>query len=233
MVWAKLTRRAFDLCAVDYCSGITLRRELLEAIINKTPRRLDDLAWPFAPKQFPSRASVDLHIELDSDTEDDAPATNVWDLISSRQKDVAYDQDFTCLPADCCVITITVSDDLTTLFISRRSAEEEPIIFSLPLDRQGRREGEDEHFSFTDAVDELAEIIGASNETARNAKEVDSKQGKVDWWAERRSLDKRMEELLNNIEFCWLGAFKVSCTRALFQPISLADLTSRLPSVHL
>jgi hypothetical protein len=207
----------------DHCSAVTLRRELLEAILNKTPRRLDDLSWPLPHGQ---KEEAPVTSGLDNvDHEIDWPAgQTVWGRIAARHEATSLEQQpASALPADCCVITISVSDDLTTLFISRRSSDDEPIVFSLPLDRQGRREGEDEHFSFTDATEELSEIITKSNDTARNAKDVDSKQGKLDWWAERRSLDKRMEELLNNIEFCWLGAFRV---RLPHQSVSsIAELT--------
>lgn len=208
---------------------MTVRRELLEAILNKTPRRLDDLSWPLPHGQHKD-APPSLTIQ-DVDHDVDRPAGGTaWGRIAARHDATSLDQQpISELPADCCVITINVSDDLTTLFISRRSSDEEPIVFSLPLDRQGRREGEDEHFSFIDAKEELAEIIAKSNDTARNAKDVDSKQGKLDWWAERRSLDKRMEELLNNVEFCWLGAFRVSrCTYNSATTLS-ADAPATLP----
>ena len=208
--WASTNTDApFSPSLTDHCSAVTLRRELLEAILNKTPRRLDDLSWPLPFSQKDATPPTLDFIDADHDHERPAGQT-AWGRIAARHEAASLEQQpVSTLPASCCVITINVSDDLTTLFISRRSSDDGPIVFSLPLDRQGRREGEEEHFSFSDATEELAEIIGKSNDTARNAKDVDSKQGKLDWWAERRSLDKRMEELLNNIEFCWLGAFRV------------------------
>ena len=34
-------------------------------------------------------------------------------------------------------------------------------------------------------------------------------QAKIAWWDSRKQLDQRMKDLVENIEFCWLGAFKV------------------------
>lgn len=128
------------------------------------------------------------------------------------------------MPPDWSVVTINVTDDQSTLFISRHRQGSEPLVFCLPLDRQGRRDGDDETFTFLNAKEELEEIISMSNDGAKNAKGVEGKEGRAAWWAERRDLDKRMEELLSNIEFCWLGAFKVSpiATLALFGSSNLS-----------
>lgn len=113
------------------------------------------------------------------------------------------------LPHNCAVVTITVTDDLATMFVSRQQRDREPLVFCLPLDRQSRRDG-DEAFTFETATAELREIIQASDNAAQTAKTVSSREGKAAWWAERHALDKGLEELLATIEFCWLGAFKVS-----------------------
>lgn len=62
-----------------------------------------------------------------------------------------------------------------------------------------------------DALHELREIVRLSDEGTRRAVHVksDDPQARADWWAERAALDKRLQALLENIEFCWLGAFKV------------------------
>jgi separase len=110
------------------------------------------------------------------------------------------------------VISINVTEDHNTMFISRHQRNHQPLVFCLPLDRQGRREGEDEAdlFTFDTAAHEMEDIIRSSNESARNAKSVETREQKVAWWEERYGLDKRMEEMLLNMEFVWLGPFKVS-----------------------
>lgn len=64
---------------------------------------------------------------------------------------------------------------------------------------------------FDGAVRELREIIRLSDEGARGAMAAaeGGKEARIRWWAERVELDKRMKLLLEDIEFCWLGAFKV------------------------
>lgn len=123
------------------------------------------------------------------------------------------------------MITINVSDDRNTMFISRHQNGHEPIVFCLPLDRQGRREGDDDIWTFDAAIGELETIVKASNEGARRAKHITTSEGKSEWWAERRALDKRMEELCVNLEFVWLGAFKVGIS--IFA--SRTPLTARRP----
>lgn len=127
--------------------------------------------------------------------------------------------DTSALPANWVVISINVTEDRTTMFISRHQANHEPLVFTLPLDRQGKREGEAEAdlFTFDAAVKLLQGIIDESNEGARNAKHVIDKEGRIAWWEKRYELDKRLEELCQTMEFCWLGAFKVCYSYLLSQ----------------
>ena len=49
----------------------------------------------------------------------------------------------------------------------------------------------------------------AENRRASEIIKSDDRDAKAAWWAERKQLDLRMKGLVENIEFCWLGAFKV------------------------
>lgn len=113
------------------------------------------------------------------------------------------------LPPNWTVVTINLSEDCGTLYLSRVQRDRPPLIFSLPLDRQGRREEEDETFTFAKALAELREIIQTSDAIAQDAKNIEGKEGRAGWWNKRKELDTRMKDLLANIEFCWLGAAKV------------------------
>jgi separase len=114
------------------------------------------------------------------------------------------------LPDHWAVVSINVTEDRNTMFVSRHQKGRNPIVFTLPLDRQGKREGEeDDMFTFETAVEQMTAIINESNDNARSAKTVDSQAGRMAWWAKRHELDKRLQELLANLEYCWLGAFKV------------------------
>jgi separase len=158
---------------------------------------------------------------MDSEDEEDTPRDvkslkQYWETI--RAKYQAHTLDPTSLsftqadklPANWTVVNISVTEDKNTMLVSRQRANIEPLIFCVPL--KGRRESdEDEHLTFDDALDELREIIRLSDEGTRRAVHVknNDQQARASWWAERSALDKRMQELLENIEFCWLGAFKV------------------------
>jgi separase len=134
------------------------------------------------------------------------------------------------LPNNWTVVNISVTPDKSTLFCCRREGGDDssqPLIFCIPL--KGRREqagGDDEedHLTFDGALSELQDIIQSSNESTKAAIHVksDDENARSNWWEQRGRLDVRMRELLENIDYCWLGAFKV-----LFFPVSirLSDLT--------
>jgi separase len=214
---------------LDVSTAITLRRELLEAIQQKFSnlQAFDDLQWPLVttngsplPRPKPRmRARMAL---MDSDDEDDdsnidtASLKQYWDSIRDKYNSRSFSQvnlstpQADCLPKNWTVININITEDKNTMFITRQRAQHEPLIFCVPL--KGRRETEeDEHLTFDDALNELKQIITLSNQGTRQAVHVknDDPQARASWWAERSALDKRMQELLENIEFCWLGAFKV------------------------
>lgn len=167
----------------------------------------DDLKWPLI---VPGSSASG------SNNEDDAisliPLRQYWQGVRDRHlSDMSSTSAPTALqslPVGWSVVTINISDDLGTLFISRHRRDTEPLVFCLPLDRQGRREGEEDTFTVINALEELHAIIEKSDFGAKNAKDVEGREGRATWWAERRDLDKRLEELLSNIEYCWLGAFK-------------------------
>ena len=100
----------------------------------------------------------------------------------------------------------------------------ETLIFCIPL--KGRREPDSEEegeeteplpvaeggqMGYKEVIWELNEVIRLSDEGTRGAVNVDKtdKHARAQWWKERSDLDKRLKTLLENVEFCWLGAFKV------------------------
>ncbi|KIO19106.1 hypothetical protein M407DRAFT_31256 [Tulasnella calospora MUT 4182] len=213
---------------LDVSAAVTLRREMLECIDNKFPNisQANDLAWPAMNvngSPLPASHSLARRLmftqDLDEDDEDDEE-TNMqayWQAVKKRYRSETLDAAGLAspmadlLPEHWTVVNISVTDDKQTLFISRQRARCEPLIFCLPLDRQGRREmgdDEEEPLTYEKAVEELQDIIGLNDETAKNAKDIQDKEGRAGWWAERGALDLRLKELLENIEFCWLGAFK-------------------------
>jgi separase len=216
-----------NCCSTDTSASITLRREMLDAIQNKFPdvHTFDDLQWPLmTPNGTPlPRQKNRHHARLEGltglDDEEDTEETSLkryWETIKAKYKSQVFDATslstsrVEMLPSNWTVVNISVTEDKSTMFMTRQRANTEPLMFCLPL--KGRRENdEDEHLTFDDALSELREIIKLSDEGTRRAVNVmnDDPQARAAWWAERSALDKRMQELLENIEFCWLGAFKV------------------------
>jgi separase len=82
-------------------------------------------------------------------------------------------------------------------------------VFVLPLDRQNKRDPRADLFTFDDGLGELRDIVNCSDESARVAKHKTTPEERTEWWATRRALDERMKTLVDNVEYCWLGAFKV------------------------
>ncbi|WVN89000.1 uncharacterized protein L203_104216 [Cryptococcus depauperatus CBS 7841] len=215
--------------------AITLHREFLQAIECKFFDITDeDSKWPILES---SAQSILTQGDLSEDlTDHDGKLRSYWNMIKTKYADHNFfsveDTSLDDLPSNWAVISINVSDDRNTMFISRHQKGHEPIVFCLPLDRQGKREGDDDIWTFDAAVEELETIIKASNEGARKAKSITTQEGKAEWWAERRALDKRMEELCFNLEFVWLGAFKTILNpKGLFEEGALEDFRDNLNKV--
>ncbi|CAE6405783.1 unnamed protein product [Rhizoctonia solani] len=212
---------------LDYSNATTLRREMLDAIANKDKTIIggDDMAWPtvnedgsscnkpikkprrpFSPEETPERG------DLESDGEE---MRQYWDFLKAKYSSPSFDasmaQQINLLPKHWTVVTINVTDDKTALIVSRQRPDHPPVIFCLPLDRRGREGDDEEQFSYDDAVDELTSIIETSDRITHEGVNIEgNKQAIAEWWSERTILDQRMRDLLENIEFCWLGVFKTA-----------------------
>jgi separase len=208
---------------------------LFEAIKLKfQSKEYDELAWPVlestsgpdtvdacSPRnkrvahESPTRKGAAVLPLTDrlSSSADSQPLRSYWQSLQRKHSEntLLAPQDLSSLPTNWVVISVNVTADKTTMFVSRHQANHEPIVFCLPLDRQGKREGEaeEELFTFDAAVKQLTAIIDESNSGARDAKHVVTKEAKEEWWQNRHNLDNRMKELVETMEFCWLGAFKV------------------------
>lgn len=245
---------------VDSSSAITLRREMIDVIQHKfshlSPH--DDLQWPLitsggsalpmrtAPKVkkptgglFNVRSlSPDLGSDEEFEDEGERSVQSYWNFISEKYSNYlpslsSFATPATeLLPSNWTVISITLTEDKNTLFITRQAAKHDPLIFCVPL--HGRRDTDDDdsdgavgegRLSFDAAVRELKEIVRLSDEGTRGASAASGggREARVRWWADRAELDKRMKLLLEDIEFCWLGAFKVrnTCTGSTFAVSSL------------
>lgn len=216
--------RLIHIFFVDASSSLTLRNEMLEAIVNKFPIILlhDELEWPRLsdsgrplpqhpnPRITPNVPDDDLALEETS-------LKDYWEKVKQRYQSYTINPETLTssmvseLPQNWTVVHISVTEDKNTMFISRQrgGSQDQPLIFCVPL--KGRREdADDEHLTFEDALTEMSEIVRLSNETAKVAGSIrHDEAARSKWWKERGALDTRLRELLENIEFCWLGAFKV------------------------
>lgn len=110
------------------------------------------------------------------------------------------------LPSDWLVVSINYCKDTGNLMITRVD-HDETFILSLPLNRHVNY---DEDFSFEDGVTRLRDIIRRSNALTNSSKTstIKTKEDRQAWWQERFELDKELKELLDEVEFNWLGGFR-------------------------
>ncbi|KAG8704941.1 hypothetical protein FRC08_001937 [Ceratobasidium sp. 394] len=230
---------------LDYSNATTLRREMLDAIVYKEKATLngDDLVWPTLdtdgsssrkPAQKP-RGLFALSQEPDEDLEiGGQEMRQYWQFLKEKYRNSSFDpsiaQQINLLPKHWTVVTINVTDDKTALIVSRQRPHHPPVIFCLPLDRRGREDDEEEKFDYDDAMDELTSIIETSDRITHEGVNIEGNKNAIaEWWSERITLDRRMRELLDNIEFCWLGVFKTIMAVPLdHAPDTLSLLRNRL-----
>ncbi|KIJ59919.1 hypothetical protein HYDPIDRAFT_32659 [Hydnomerulius pinastri MD-312] len=249
---------------IDASSAITLHREMLEAIQHKflDMNTADDLQWRLmTPNGSPLPLNADtrtnprhrnpssssLPSSSDSDDTDSPPTTlqSYWSALEKKYTSLvlspsALSDPSPKFPHNWTVIHITLTPDKSTMFVSRlHTPSSQPLLFCVPL--RGRRDADadaddESYLTLNDALHELREIVRLSDEGTRRAVHVrnDDPQARAGWWAERAALDKRLGALLENIEFCWLGAFKtVLSPPTTYSPEVINDLRSRLEKVFM
>ncbi|KAF8591367.1 hypothetical protein K439DRAFT_1627079 [Ramaria rubella] len=211
---------------LDASAAITLHHEFIDAIEQKFPESApDELMWP-NPSDALTGILQSREIVESRDT-DGQPAVDLkayWESVRTRcqldhgQHRCLPTSQLNLLPTNWTVVNISITDDKSTMFLSRQRSDSEPMLFCIPLERHSRKdEDPGEQFVFNGAMQQLKNILRDSDQSAQDAKKVstDDREAKSAWWAQRVSLDKRMQDLLDNIEFCWLGAFKT----ILHQPV--------------
>ncbi|EJC97616.1 uncharacterized protein FOMMEDRAFT_171563 [Fomitiporia mediterranea MF3/22] len=224
--------------------------ELIDAIPYKFPDPMnqDDMRWPSESPTTSRRRCAnpkgrgifdDLSDEDDEESVDDNRLRQYWDYVLKRHKSAEFIQsgcstsDIDALPSNWMVITISLTDDKGALLISRQRPHYKPMVFCVPL--KGRHEDdEDGHFTFEDAMTELKDIIRLKDEGVKGVTQIksDDKEAKIAWWESRRELDQRMKDFVENIEFCWLGAFKTILSQPTrIPPDAITSFRTRLEKV--
>jgi separase len=212
---------------------------MLDAIDHKFPpiQSPDDVQWPSPqtdkslPASLPLARKTRMNSSLseNDDVDDDTfPSNNsflrdYWRSIRQKYKthipepSLLSASEAATLPNNWTVVNISVTPDKSTLFCCRRQGGDDssrPLTFCIPLKERREQtagDGEEDYLTFDGAISELQDIIHSSNESTKAAVHIksDDENARSNWWKQRGLLDVRMRELLANIEYCWLGAFKV------------------------
>ncbi|PVG00070.1 hypothetical protein CPB86DRAFT_782920 [Serendipita vermifera] len=209
--------------ALDAAVAPTLRRELLECIQIKVTgdTSKDVLEWPTSTVRPTgiSRPGKGLRLEFPRMIDEDSSSENhrsYWLSIKERyQKQSLLEEaklmDIGLLPKNWTVVIMCMPESRDTLYVSRIQMDQEPQTLRLPLIKDDKLEHNGKlKLSFDDAMAELKDIITSGNLNGQTATQIanQDKTVRAAWWNERASLDSRLQVLLENIEFCWLGPFK-------------------------
>ncbi|KAK5723968.1 separin protein [Elasticomyces elasticus] len=149
------------------------------------------------------------------DKQSDGPSPFTWPssehtLHPPAQSDPQFQQEYVdILPKEWTALSINLSDDSSELHIARYRSGQTPLILRLPFSRHKPDDpNDDEAFDYDAGKAEIQSIIEVSNYSCHNSGNVDGKGAKSNWWAEREALDRRLHELLVNIENIWFGGFR-------------------------
>jgi separase len=134
----------------------------------------------------------------------DAALTSVKEVISEDFQEQYVD----VLPKAWTAVSMSLNADGDEICLTRYRCLQPPLVVRLPFARHKPDADEDEPFNFVMGREELSEIIELSNYSCHNAGDTSVKGAKSKWWSEREVLDRRLQELLINIENLWLGGFK-------------------------
>ncbi|TPX41679.1 hypothetical protein SeMB42_g05468 [Synchytrium endobioticum] len=189
------------VAVLHHAIGITARREYIDLLGRKmeviTP------AWPCA-----SRAIPDLAVDNSNQSSRAATLHSLYESEVALTADEFVEQYLSNLPSNFVVVSISADIEHGDLYITRIEKNRPPALLRLPTCRQASRDGDEEKLSFDSCKAEMETIITRSNELSREAKSVDTREGKASWWKERKELDHRLRHLLEDVETTWLGGFR-------------------------
>ncbi|KAK9236358.1 peptidase family C50-domain-containing protein [Lipomyces kononenkoae] len=174
----------------------------------------DDAYCPAANYFFELSKGLSLAKDIPAADETSLPAVHTFDSDYSHSNVLdlnAFQKEYVdIIPDHWAAVSIALLEDSEDLIVSRFQANESPFLLRLPLNRHCSRDADEDSFSFNDALSEMQDIISKSNDTAQASRNIQNgaKSEKQQWWAERRALDLRLKELLDNMEYSWLGGFK-------------------------
>ncbi|CAG8517252.1 7668_t:CDS:10 [Paraglomus occultum] len=201
---------------LEMTKGVAAKREMLAALNEKlSPEYLqDDTQWPGAISDATSITSPQTLMMDSSLLDEDTKSRR--DYLTRLQS--LYKKELTArpgefsptfvdnLPSNWTVCSISIDTDANDMYLCRLRRQTKPFILRLPLKRVSSERGEDDGLSYEEVITEFNDILTKSAQTM--GKTCETKEAKYQWWEDRKELDMRMRNLLENIENCWLGGFK-------------------------
>ena len=193
--------------------GVAAKREMLAALNEKlSPEYLqDDTQWPGAISDTtsitrPQTLMMDSSL-LDEDTKSRRDYLTLLQSLYKKEL-TALPGEFSptfvdILPPNWTVCSISIDTDANDMYLCRLHRQTKPFILRLPLKRRG--------LSYEEVIIEFNDILTRSAQTM-GGKTCETKEAKYQWWEDRKELDMLMRNLLEDIENCWLGGFKVAVT---------------------
>ncbi|KAG7142486.1 Separin like protein [Verticillium longisporum] len=178
----------FATCSMELARNVTWRRTRKMIAVEQSDAPFSDISWPTALALKEGRR---LSCGVTTD-------------VARFQRDYVN-----IIPAAWSVVSISLSENRHDLCITKLQADHTPFVLRLPLERAVSRDADTEVFDFEQGHGELLEVIRLINESCHDeGRDWSAKGAKAAWWEEREALDKRMKQLLDNIEQIWLGGFK-------------------------
>ncbi|PNH46227.1 hypothetical protein VD0004_g1791 [Verticillium dahliae] len=178
----------FATCSMELARNVTWRRTRKMIAVEQSDAPFSDISWPTALALKEGRR---LSCGVTTD-------------VARFQRDYVN-----IIPAAWSVVSISLSENRHDLCITKLQADHTPFVLRLPLERAVSRDADTEVFDFEQGHGELLEVIRLINESCHDeGRDWSAKGAKAAWWQEREALDKRMKQLLDNIEQIWLGGFK-------------------------
>lgn len=202
---------------VEMSKCVSIRREMLSCLDEKLRTRgsRDDLVWPKGFSCDDSKSENSWSSESSLEITPEWHRSHLNDLLESYDREgsadeIVFQKEFIdVLPPYWTVCSVSIDIENEDMYIVRMRASEVPTILRLPLKRQAMREGDEQGFGYTDALEEFNTILESSNQTTEMGKNCETRDDKLSWWKKRKALDDRMKELLKRIQLTWLGGFKV------------------------
>lgn len=138
------------------------------------------------------------------------------------------------LPRDWVLISASVAEESGNLVLSRYdNLSESSLSVALPLNRHAFRDFSEEPFTFDDGLKLLDEIVAASNASAHVSRTstIKTPEQRRAWWRERFELESRLDALLKDADYSWLGGFRGIFGTALFDQDTMHSFISGLTEI--